>query len=108
MPQQPARSETPEEQSETVQISNTSKALWFAGGVLLGLIGMLIFYFVNIRKPRYLRMQILKYAAIGMVVGFIINFIVLNMTGITTGPSLMWPASGGSFGTPAGTGSGIF
>ena len=108
MLQQPVQREAQDQQPETVQISGSSKAIWFVGGMLLGLIGMLILYLINFRKPKAIRNQIIKYAAIGMLVGFVINLIVLSMGGFATGTDLTWPMTGGSLGSSSGTGSGIF
>ena len=108
MLKQPAQREAQDQQPETVQIPGSSKAFWFVGGMLLGLVGMLILYLINFRKPKAIRNQIIKYTAIGVLVGFVINLIVLNMGGFTTDTGLTWPMTGGGFGGSSGTGSGIF
>lgn len=59
--------------------------LWFAGGVLLALIGVIIAVLFNLNKPAHVRNDAVKYAAWGMLLGFVLELVMLYLMGGTEG-----------------------
>lgn len=55
--------------------------LWFAGGVLFVIFGVLIAALFNINKPAVQRNDAIRFAAYGMLIGICINIITAFMTG---------------------------
>lgn len=75
--------------------------LWFAGGVLLGLIGVVLALLFNMGKPAANRNDAVKFAAWGMLAGFVLEVVTLYMMG---GAGLLYSMLGIG-GSPSGGGS---
>lgn len=75
--------------------------LWFGGGVFLVLIGVVLAWLFNMRKPAELRNDAVMYAVYGMIIGVIINMFTLYSMGgmdllMGTGAGAGASSSGGS------------
>lgn len=107
-PQQ-ERSDSPLSPYEDEAIPGVSKAIWFSAGLLLGIIGILVIYVVNAWRPKSIRREVLRYSAIGMLIGAVIDLILLSTMGSGTGTGIMGSLSTTDpFGTAPTTPNGIF
>ena len=85
--EQPLSQTAPQARSQNSQGSGGSllgsgnRWLWFAGGVLFVLFGLLLAWILNLRKEPAERNEAIKWAAYGMLVGMAINVVTLYATG---------------------------
>jgi hypothetical protein len=108
-PPQQAQGNDPLPPYEGGVIPGVAKAIWFSAGLLLGIIGMLVVYTVNIWRPKSIRREILRYSAIGVLAGAVIDLALLSAMGLGTGTGIMGSLSTTSpFGAAPTTSGGIF
>lgn len=106
---QRAQSDSHPSPYEGSTVPGIAKAIWFSAGLLLGIIGILVVYVVNIWRPKPIRREILRYSAIGMLVGAVIDLALLSTMGSGAGTGIMGSFSTMSpFGTAPTISDGVF
>ena len=100
-PQQQPQSPQPHQPGERESFFGpNARWLWFAGGVVFIAFGVLFAYVLNLRKSKEDREDAMKWALLGMAIGFAMNiFFLMSAGGIDTlfGTGATSPSTGGIF-----------
>lgn len=90
------------------QIPGYLKGICVASGLLFGLIGVLFVWIVNMRAPRDVRGDLMKWSIVGFFIGVIVDIVVFSAAGGFSSTGMLGSTlGGGTSAAPSGSG-GIF
>lgn len=69
--------------------SANQKLLWLGAGFLAGFLGVLVIFLIGFRRPNNVRIAMMKWAAIGLAIGYAIDIALMTVAGNSFGSGMM-------------------
>ena len=103
-----ANTQNSNEEAKKDEAGKFMKFFFFIGGALFGLLGVLVVFLFSIGQSKHYRWDAMRWACIGLFVGFVLDYLLLNMGFDTNSTAQMQSMLQSYLGTGSATGGSIF